>query len=193
MKPLSRNTSTSLFVILAVAMVATRFHHLGSLLHLPDASMAVFFLGGLYLRRHGWFALMLALAVAVDWASVGYAGNSDFCITAAYAFLPLAYAALWYGGRLYAGRLQPTAASLVVAFGVALVSASLSFAVSNGSFYWFGGRYADPHFSEYVVRLWQWGPLFVRTTLTYVAVALLVHAMLSRLSRPHAGSRPAGA
>ena len=32
-------------------MVATRFHHLGSLIHLPDASMAVFFLGGLCLRR----------------------------------------------------------------------------------------------------------------------------------------------
>jgi hypothetical protein len=183
MKPLSRNTSINLFVTLAVVMVATRFHHLGSLLHLPDASMAVFFLGGLYLRKHGQFALMLGLAVAVDWASVGYAGNSDFCITAAYAFLPAAYAALWYAGRWYAGRLQASSASLLLAFGVGALAAAASFVISNGSFYWLGGRYPEPHFSEYVARLWQWGPLFVRTTLTYVAVALAIHGVQARLSR----------
>ena len=183
MHPLSRNTSISLFVALAVVMVATRFHHLGSLLHLPDASMAVFFLGGLYLRRHWQFALMLGLAVAVDWASVGYAGNSDFCITVAYAFLPAAYAALWYAGRWYAGRLQASVGSLLLALGVAALAASASFAISNGSFYWLGGRYPEPHFTEYVARLWQWGPLFVRTTLTYVAVALVLHAVLARVSR----------
>jgi hypothetical protein len=183
MHPLSHNTSISLFVTLAVVMVATRFHHLGSLLHLPDASMAVFFLGGLYLRRHWQFALMLGLTVAVDWASVGYAGNSDFCITVAYAFLPAAYAALWYGGRWYAGRLRPSAGSLLLALGVAALAASASFAISNGSFYWLGGRYPEPHFTEYVARLWQWGPLFVRTTLTYVAVGLAIHAVLARVSR----------
>ncbi|KZC16303.1 hypothetical protein, partial [Rhodanobacter sp. FW104-R8] len=123
------------------------------------------------------------LAVAVDWASVGYTGNSDFCITAAYAFLPVAYAALWYGGRWYAGRLQASTGSLLLACGVAVLAASASFVISNGSFYWLGGRYAEPHFSEYVARLWQWGPLFVRTTLAYVAVALAIHGVLARVSR----------
>jgi hypothetical protein len=183
MHPLSRTTSISVFVILSVVMVATRFHHLGSLLHLPDASMAVFFLGGLYLRKHWQFALMLGLAIVVDWASVGYAGNSDFCITAAYAFLPAAYAALWYSGRWYANRLRASAGSLLLALGIALLAASLSFAISNGSFYWLGGRYPQPHFSEYIARLWQWGPLFVRTTLSYVAVALVIHGVLARVSR----------
>ena len=50
-------------------------------------------------------------------------------------------------------------------------------AISNGAFYWLGGRYDDPHFAEYVARAWQWGPLFVRTTMTYVVVALAVHAI----------------
>lgn len=187
MKPLSRESSITLLVTLAVVMVATRFHHLGSLIHLPDASMAVFFLGGLYLRRHRLFFLMLALAVGVDWASVGYAGNSAFCITAAYAFLPLAYAALWYGGGLYATRLQATIGSLSLALGVALISATVAFAISNGSFYWLGGRYPEPNFAQYVARLWQWGPLFVRTTLTYVVVALGMYAVLARVIKTRVG------
>jgi hypothetical protein len=36
---------------LAALRAATRFHHFGSAMYLPDASLAVFFLGGLYLRR----------------------------------------------------------------------------------------------------------------------------------------------
>lgn len=184
MKPLSRNQSIGVFVVLAVAMVATRFHHFGSVLHLPDASMAVFFLGGLYLRKHLQFALFLALSVLIDWLSVGVMGNSAFCITAAYAFLPLAYGALWYAGRGFAASFDASKfSSLVLALGVAFVGASVSYLISNGSFYWLGGRYADPYFAEYVARAWQWGPMFVRTTMTYVVVALAAHAVMLRLPR----------
>jgi len=188
MKPLSRPTFTWLFVVLAALMVATRFKHFGDALHLPDASMTVFFLGGLYLRRHLAFVAFVLLSVLVDWVSVSYAGVSDFCITAAYAFLPVAYAVLWYAGRGYAARLQATPRALAGAFGVALLAAALSFMVSNGAFYWLGGRYAEPNMAQYAARLWQWGPLFVRTTLAYVAVALLLHGVLSRLASPRAAT-----
>ncbi|HET7266668.1 MAG TPA: hypothetical protein VFJ15_01005, partial [Oleiagrimonas sp.] len=167
MKSLSRNASIGVFVALAVAMVATRYHHFGSVLHLPDASMAVFFLGGLYLRKHLQFLGFLALSVVIDWLSVGVMGNSAFCITAAYAFLPLAYGALWYAGRGFAASFDASKwSSLALTVGVAFLGASVSYLISNGSFYWLGGRYADPHFAEYVARAWQWGPMFVRTTLT---------------------------
>jgi hypothetical protein len=127
------------------------------------------------------FASLVALAVGLDWMSIQYAGVSDFCVTPAYAFLPLAYAVLWYGGRWYAPRLHASAAPLIGAWGVALLASSLSFAISNGAFYWLGGRYAQPHVAEYVSRLWQWGPLFVRTTQAYVTVALVAYAGMATL------------
>ncbi|WP_109124131.1 hypothetical protein [Dyella sp. C11] len=182
MKALSGSRFKALWLVLVAVMIATRFKHFGDLLHLPDASMAVFFLGGLYLRRHWTFVTMVLLAVALDWISISYAGVSNFCVTLAYSFLPLAYAVLWYAGRWYAPRMDQRATSFVVAFAVAFVAASLSFAISNGSFYWLGGRYANPHMTEYLSRLWQWGPLFVRTTMSYVAVALALHAVALRLA-----------
>jgi hypothetical protein len=182
MKPLSRSAAIGLFALLTLLMLTTRFKHFGDALHLPDASMAVFFLGGLYVRRHLAFAFFLVLSVLLDYVSIRYAGVSDFCVTAAYAFLPLAYAALWYGGRLYAGELSGSWRSLSGALMVTTVCAATSFAISNASFYWLGGRYAHPHMAEYLQRLWQWGPLFVRTTLGYVLVALLLHAVVQRLS-----------
>lgn len=186
MKILPRSITIGLLLFLALLMVSTRFKHFGDALHLPDASMAVFFLGGLYVRRHLAFAFFVLLSVLLDYVSIRYAGVSDFCVTAAYAFLPLAYAALWYGGRLYTSELSGSWRSLSGALAMALVCAAVSFAISNASFYWLGGRYAHPHMAEYLQRLWQWGPLFVRTTMSYVAVALLLHTFLQRL-----GSRDA--
>jgi hypothetical protein len=181
-KSLPRSIAIGLFASLTLLMVATRFAHFGDALHLPDASMAVFFLGGLYLRRYAAFGFFTLLAVLLDEVSIRYAGVSDFCITGAYAFLPWAYAVLWYGGRRYATELTGGWRSLLGALAVAFICAVLSFAMSNGAFYWLGGRYAHPHLAEYAARLWQWGPLFVRTTLSYVAVALLLHAGLLGLS-----------
>ena len=182
--------SVPLAIVFAAVMIATCFHHFGTVLHLPDASMALFFLGGLWLRRHLAFAAFMALAVALDWVSVSYAGVSDFCVTPAYSFLLPAYAVLWYAGRSWSARMAPAPLALAGAFGVALVAASISFAISNGAFYWLGGRYANPHLGEYVARLWQWGPLFVRTTLTYVIVALAAYWALARVnSTRQAGTR----
>jgi len=183
MKTLPRPASLGLFAAFAALMIATRFHHFGDVLHLPDASMALFFLGGLYLRKHWQFAVFIVLAVVIDWVAIEHAGVSDFCVTPAYSFLLPAYGVLWYAGRLYANRFDTTWRSLLGAAGVALVASSLSFAISNGAFYWLGGRYADPHFAEYVARAWQWGPLFVRTTMAYVVVALVVHAIAASALR----------
>ena len=183
MKPLSRSSFAWVAAALAVLMIATRlFGHVGDALHLPDASMAVFFLGGLYLRRHLAFAGYLLLAVLIDWVAIREAGVSDFCVTAAYVFLLPAYAALWYGGRLYAPRLDGGPASLAGALAVALVGAAACYAISGGAFYWLGGRYAHPHMAEYLARAWRWGPMFVRVTLCYVAAGLALHTAARSLA-----------
>ena len=180
MKPLSRPLFTAVASLFAMVMIATRFNHFGDALHLPDASMALFFLGGLYLRKHLAFLGFVVLSVLIDWYSVSYAGVSDFCITVAYAFLPLAYAVLWYAGRLLAPRYNGSLASHGMVFAGIVVSATLSYAVSNGAFYWLGGRYTDPNMSQYLQRFAQWAPLFVRAAAGYVLASQVVQALVFR-------------
>lgn len=182
MQPLSRPLFLATAALFAVLMIATRFHHFGDALHLPDASMALFFLGGIYLRRHLAFLGFVVLSVLIDWYSVSQAGVSDFCITVAYAFLPLAYAVLWYAGRWVAPRYDGSLRSHVAVFATLLVAATLSYAVSNGAFYWLGGRYAEPNMAQYAQRFLQWAPLFVRAAAGYVAVAQLAQAVLFRFA-----------
>ena len=192
MKPLSARAQTGLLIALMMAMVATRFHHEGNLVNawLPDASMAVFLVGGLFLRSYWRFAVLMALAVGVDWAAIELAGVSDFCITPAYAALPLAYAVLWQAGRLCLRWREPAMRPLLRVLAVGVVAAALSFLISNGAFYWLGGRYATPHLAEYLARALEWGPLFVRTTTTYLAVALAGYFLFARIG---AARHPAAA
>lgn len=183
----------AILAALSILMAATRFHAIGAALHLPDASMAVFFLGGLYLQRHRLFAGLLAAAVAIDYIAITGRGMDFFqhyCVTPSYAFLLLAYAVLWYLGRAWAPSMSARPRAMLGALAVALVAAAASFLISNGAFYWFGGRYADPNFVEYLDRVWRWGPLFVGTTMAYIGAALLAHALIARFARPRADIAP---
>ena len=55
-----------IFVALATLMAATRFNHFGSAVSLPDASLAVFFLGGLYLSRSARGSMMIFAALILE-------------------------------------------------------------------------------------------------------------------------------
>src|ERR1700754_207021 len=182
MKKVSGPRFTAVSCLFALIMIGTRFDHFGDALHLPDASMALFFLGGIYLRKHLAFAAFVTLSVLIDWYSVSYAGVSAFCITVAYSFMPLAYAVLWYAGRLLAPRYNGSMASHATVFAGLLVSATLSYAVSNSSFYWLGGRYTEPNMAQYLQRFAQWAPLFVRAAAGYVLASQLVQAMVFRFA-----------
>src|SRR3954463_16098959 len=97
--PLQR---AGIFLILALVMTATRVNHFAAL---PDASWAVFFAAGFYLRGHmRWaFPLLLALAVLIDFFVITGQGIdfwSHYCVSIAYWFLAPAYLAMWLGGSL---------------------------------------------------------------------------------------------
>jgi len=179
---LSRHAQIGVFAVLAVVMAATRFHHF---LPVPDASWALFFTGGFLLAGASrWaFPLLMVLAVAIDWVAIQYAGVSNYCVTAAYWFLVPTHAALWFGGLWLRHSLvnQPSdVARLVLS---AALSTAAAFTISNSSFYWLGGRYADPNSAEFVARYTQWFPHFFTVTTSYIA-AFAVIVMAVRLLLP---------
>ena len=96
----SRRTNVPALAALILLMLATRLPMLGPAFHLDDASWAVFFLAGFYLREQWrWaFPLFMAIAVAIDLVAIQYLGVSNYCVTVAYWFIVPSYAALWFGG-----------------------------------------------------------------------------------------------
>src|SRR5207237_9289738 len=92
---------------LVCAMVLTRAGQSAS--HpLPDASVAVFFLLGLFNRSALWLPIALILAAAVDaWVVTG--DINAYCTTPASLFLIPTYATVWLAGR-FARKRRRTAA-----------------------------------------------------------------------------------
>lgn len=178
----SSRTQALVGLSLAAVMAATRFHHFGDVTHLPDASWALFFLAGFYLSPAWLLGLMLE-AVAIDVAAVGWMGVSGYCLTPAYAGLQIAHLALWAGGRWSSRHLYTDALGLIRLSVVAVGATALAFVISNGAFYWFGGRVAETSLVQFAQTFVDYSPRFLASTLMYLGVAGLVHALAVNLAR----------
>ncbi len=183
MTTLTLRQQTLIGLLLAAFMAATRSHHFAGLHHLPDASWAVFFLAGLYLRAAWAFAALSLLAVASDYVAITWGGVSSFCVSPAYVMLLPAYGALWLAGRWYAGHHSERIATLAPLALAALGGAAVCELISSGSFYFFSGRFADPTLAEFLPRLAKYFPHSLSTLAMYLGAAALAHAALAVLGR----------
>ncbi len=170
-------------VMLAGLMLATRFSHFGSATSFPDASLAVFFLTGFYLRRAIYMVPLMLLAGGIDYLATQHMGVSDYCLSPAYPFLIPTYAVMWYGGRWYAARHSLSVASLAPLTSALLISASVAFVISNYSFYLFTDRYTDWSWADYNTLVTGYYAPYMGSVLFYVAVAALAHAGITARAR----------
>ncbi|MDE2622373.1 MAG: hypothetical protein KGM83_04170 [Betaproteobacteria bacterium] len=142
---------------LALLVAATHGQHDLSAFHLPPATWAAFFLGGLLLQRAGWWVLGLALVAALDTIAIRWGGVSDFCMSPAYLFMIPAYGTLWLAGRVASRHLhRQLRDGLIVAacLGSILVAETLA----SGSFYLFSGKVAQHGLKGLPSYLITWAP-----------------------------------
>ncbi|HET8706707.1 MAG TPA: hypothetical protein VFM46_10430, partial [Pseudomonadales bacterium] len=161
------------FLALASVMLLTRFHHFGDSLHLPDASWAVFFAGGLWLKQWRLFLLFCGLATGIDAAAI-HSGTSSFCVTPAYGFLLPAYAVLWFAGQKSA---FVSAAEKLLFCAAASV---LTFAISSYSFHFFSGYFSRLSFLDYAISTGHYLLQYEIIAVSYTGVFLLLNALVSK-------------
>jgi len=161
-------------------MAATRMHHFGTALHLPDASLAVFLLAGFYIASPLLFGALLLEAGALDYVAITHLGVDDWCVTPAYGFLIPTYAVLWFAGRYYARIHQQSWRSLGLFSGIAFAAVSAAFFISNGAFYLFSGRYPNMNLAEYIARMAQYFPPYLTGGLLYLACAAALQALTAQ-------------
>lgn len=168
------------FAVLALIMAATRISHFGAF---PDASWAVFFAAGFYLRGSmRWaFPLLVALGVLVDFLVISGQGLSfwnHYCVSPAYWFLLPAYAVMAFAGialrKRYVTANAPSAMWLV---GLGLAATSLCFIISNGSFYWLAESVASPSLDGWLKNLGDWYLPYLCSTAMYLSIGALLHVI----------------
>jgi hypothetical protein len=183
----------AIFASLAVLMAATRFNHFGSAISLPDASLAIFFLGGLYLSRSarvsmGIFSALILEAGLIDYYATSIQGTSDWCMTPAYWFLIPTYGSLWLVGRWFAFRHTMEGKGLAGLILAAWAANSFAFIFSNAAFYLFSERFEAMSALEYASRVAQYYVSYVSVALLYIACAVAVHMAIEIISKQRAHS-----
>ena len=182
----ARSSRVLIGVALAAFMAATRgqqFAPLGQ--HLPDASLAVFFLAGFYLSSKWVFLTLFVFATLIDLAAIGWGGVSGYCLTPAYWLLIPAYGVVWWGGRWYSGRYHESASTLPLLAGVLLAVGVAAELFASSGFYLFSGRFANVSVVGLVHSLLDYLPGTLLSLFAYAGVAAIVH--LSLLPRTAAG------
>jgi hypothetical protein len=169
---------------LAVVMFATRLGHFGEYGGPPDASWAVFFLAGLWLRMPRLFPAFFALGWVADLAAFAL-GTPNLCYSPAYLFLIPAYGALWMAGQWVARRAEGQLARTVVAVPVA---ALVAFVVANLGMYLLAPSPTATGLADFAAQVSGWFPGYLLTMATYVSVGLLGAALWS-LRRADLASR----
>jgi len=163
-------------IALMALMAATRFDHMGTAIALPDASLAVFFLAGLWFGGRYWFAALLIEAAGVDYWAINQMAVSDFCISPAYLFLIPTYGAMWLAGK-YCRSLQSVSIRHISQQLMALVIAtSAAFVVSNGSFYLLSDKITQASWAQYTEIFSTYYPAYLSSTVVY---AVLILAMVT--------------
>ena len=177
-----------IFITLSALMIITRPYHFASALHLPSASLAVFFLGGFFLKTNKTFWGFFALSVGIDLASSYFRGAFGDCITVSYPFLVVGYLALWQTGKwcffsISKTSYQQTNIALAMIKNLAglFIASSLAFFTSNASYYFISGKFPDLSWMQYSDRVAKYYLPYIQSPFLYVILGLAIYCVFGQI------------
>lgn len=160
-------------------MLLTRGSHVLTSVSLPDASLALLLVSGLYLRKVAWFAFFVVLATAIDFGAAAVDSFQAFCLTDGYWGMLPTYAVMWLAGLWLSkqknglGTLKYTLAGLLSTF--------LAFVISTQTYYLFSGRFPNNGLTETMQYGWSYLPSYMGFTLMYLVAFWALAKTLPKL------------
>ncbi|MBA3696402.1 MAG: hypothetical protein H0W85_06505 [Methylotenera sp.] len=153
--------------VIAFLMLLTRGSHVLTSASLPDASLALLVIGGLYLREAAWFALFVVLATVIDFGAAAIDSIQAFCLTPGYWGMLPTYAVMWLAG-VWLGKQADSFDALKYAT-AGLLATFLAFVISTQTYYLFSGRFPAEGVIESMKHGWEYLPSFLGFTAMYLA------------------------
>ena len=157
-------------LVIAVAitflMLLTRGSHVMTSVALPDASLALLLVGGLYLRKSSWFAFFVLLATVIDFGAASIDSVQAYCLTVGYWGMLPTYAVMWLAGVWLSKQADSLSA---LKFTLASLASTLTaFVISTQTYYLFSGRFPNSGVLETMQYGWNYLPSFTGFTAMYL-------------------------
>jgi hypothetical protein len=161
------NAKTSIITLaLAFLMLLTRGSHVLTSVALPDASLALLLIGGLYLKKASWFAFFVLLATVIDFGAASIDSVQAFCLTVGYWGMLPTYTVMWFAGVWLS---KQTDSLNALNFTLASLASTLAaFVISTQTYYLFSGRFPNSGVLETMQYGWNYLPSFTGFTAMYL-------------------------
>lgn len=159
-------TSIIIATVIAFLMLLTRGSHVLTSVSLPDASLALLLIGGLYLRKAVWFTLFVVLATVIDFGAAAIDSIQAFCLTPGYWGMLPTYAVMWLAG-IWLGK-QANSLDALKYTTAGLLATLLAFVISTQTYYLFSGRFPAEGVIESMKYGWEYLPSFLGFTVMYL-------------------------
>ena len=180
------NKHFAIAAVITFFMLLTRGSHVLTHVSLPDASLVLFLLGGLLLKRAAWFVAFFVLATVIDFGAAAFDPAQGFCLTDGYWGLIPAYGAMWLGGLWLAKQQDAFSAKSIAVMNYVLVSLGttfVAFVISTQTYYLFSGRFPAEGLIESIQHGWEYLPNWMGFSMMYFAFVWLSVALWNNVKR----------
>ena len=167
-----KNIKYSYVFLISFVMILTRGSHITTLYALPDASLALFLIGGIYLRQVRFFIALFLVGLFIDFGTAALDPKLGFCLTKGYWGLIPTYAALWLCGFNLNQKEHLQKLSVFIPF--VSVAIFVAFLISTQTYYLFSGRFENPSLFNSIFHGWEYFPQYFMASFSYIGLFWLV-------------------
>ena len=158
-----KNTRIYIFAALIFLMLLTRGDHLLSSISLPDASFALFLIGGMLLTKPKWFISLFILSVVIDLATLSINSSYQIPINFGYWGLLPSYGIMWFFGLR-----NVNTKSFINFIMLSLLATLIAFLISTQTYNLFSGTFPGITIKESILAGWQYLPQSLIYTMSYL-------------------------
>jgi len=156
-------------------MVLTRGAHLLTSVSLPDASFALFLVGGILLKKPKWFISLFILSVVIDLATLSMNNTYQIPINLGYLGLLASYGIMWFFGLRIANT-----NNFVKFTAFSFLATLIAFLISTQSYNLLSGTFPDITIKESIQTGWEYLPQSFIYTMSYLMTYWCIQSLLKR-------------
>ena len=178
-----KNTNIYLFGSLIFLMLLTRGDHFLSSISLPDASFAIFLIGGMLLKKPKWFISLFMLSFVIDLVTLSNNTAYQIPINFGYWGLLPSYGIMWFFGL----RIANTKSFLKFA-GFGVIATLITFVMSTQTYNLLSGTFPDITIKESIQTGWEYLPQSLIYTMSYLLAYWGIQSLFKRRFVSHKAS-----
>ena len=178
-----KNTNIYLFGSLIFLMLLTRGDHLLSSISLPDASFAIFLIGGMLLKKPKWFISLLTFSFVIDLAALSMNNTYQIPINLGYLGLLASYGIMWFFGLRIANT-----NNFVKFTAFSFLATLIAFLISTQSYNLLSGTFPDITIKESIQTGWEYLPQSFIYTMSYLLAYWGIQSLFKRRFVSHKAS-----